>query len=102
MSFLLSPSSTGEISQQRHGSLPQFPSILIISTLEGSGIRINVSKSDDLELHPVSNEDADRKKRSIPDNPNAERMLTSCRPTWPSPQATGARIASVHSDIPRG
>src|SRR6187397_588775 len=81
MSFLLSPSSTGEISQHRHGSFPQFPSILIISTVEGSGIRINVSKSDDFELHPVSNEDPDRKKRSIRDNPSPERMLTSCRLT---------------------
>src|SRR4030095_5087329 len=81
MSLLLSPSSTGEISQHRHGSFPQFPSILIISTLEGSGIRINVSKSDDFELHPVSNEDPDRKKRSILDNPSPERMLTSCRLT---------------------
>ena len=88
MSVLLSPSSTGEISQQRHGSCPQFPSILIISTLEGSGIRINVSKSDDFELHPVTNEDPDREKRSIPDNPSPERMLTSCRLTcWRSPAA---------------
>ena len=39
---------------------------------------MNVSKSDDFELHPVSNEDPDRKKRSIPDNPSPERMLTSC------------------------
>src|SRR4030095_5532733 len=81
MSLLLSPSSIGEISQHRHGSFPQFPSILIISTLEGSGIRINVSKSDDFELHPPSNEDPDRNKRSIRDNPSPERMLTSCRLT---------------------
>src|SRR5215468_5170861 len=44
-SFLLSCSSAGEISQQRHGSAPQFPSNFVTVTLAGSRVRMNVSKS---------------------------------------------------------
>src|SRR5262245_1714805 len=44
-SALLRSSLAGAISQQRHGSAPQFPSNFVTVTLAGSGVRMNVSKS---------------------------------------------------------
>src|SRR6476646_11979156 len=46
--------SAGEISQQRHGSFPQFPSIFITLTFEGRVMCMNDSKSDAGEQQAVA------------------------------------------------
>src|SRR4030095_5290439 len=66
-SFLFRSSSAGEISQQRHGSCPQFPSIFITLAVAGSGVPMNVSKSDEPERQPIVSQGPKARRRTISD-----------------------------------
>src|SRR5262245_44381754 len=64
-SALLRSSSAGEISQQRQGSCPQFPSNFITLTCEGSGVRMNASKSPGLGPQPMIGRSPIARERTV-------------------------------------
>src|SRR5689334_15574698 len=61
------PWSAGEISQQRHGSFPQFPSIFMTVALAGSVMCMKDSKSDAGEPQPEVSRDPNARARTILD-----------------------------------